>query len=426
MCLIFCLSVILTEFRPLFKYQNFHLFCVFVVGLINQREGATLTGIYQAVRPKTGYHSLVKFLSRGKWDANAVAHHLLKLLQGCFDNWVYVYDETRALKTGETQYGLHFFRNHRYRKRNTNQSKFHHGHQFGALGLLCRTVHETILFPVFVKLMCPQTPRDTSESVLKRSCNQLPAGLIIFDRGFARQKVFACVLKAGHHLLCRAKSNAVFYRLPTPPKRSKPGRPKKYGKRIHLPYLRYRTMDIDNKRYAIATIIARTKMCPTPVRLVVMRTRDNRHKPYRYFCVFTTDLTLDVEQIVQYYRQRWLIETAFRDVKQHFGFDAYRVKSRKSINRLVQLSFVASCMTQLLFAVTSHAGTPVTIDQVTQALGIDWYRPKKLTRGLMVRYLRTFINSGVFSAMFGKKINTDDIHQTRNNATSTKQKLSKL
>ena len=39
MHLIFCLSVILTEFRPLFKYQNFHLFSVFVVGLINQKGG---------------------------------------------------------------------------------------------------------------------------------------------------------------------------------------------------------------------------------------------------------------------------------------------------------------------------------------------------------------------------------------------------
>ena len=70
MYLIFCLNVILTDFSPLFKSQNFHLFCVFVVGLIKQREGATLTGIYQAVRPKTGYHSLMKFLSRGKWDAD--------------------------------------------------------------------------------------------------------------------------------------------------------------------------------------------------------------------------------------------------------------------------------------------------------------------------------------------------------------------
>ena len=256
MCLLFCLSAILTDFRPLFNRQNFHLFCIFVIGLIQQREGATLTGIYQAVGPKTGYHSLVKFLSRGKWDADRVARHLLKLLQGCFGNWVYVYDETHAIKTGSRQFGLHLFKNHRYHTRNTNQSKFHHGHQFGALGLLCTTVQATILFPVFVKLMCPKTQRDNSESILKRMCNQIPAGLIIFDRGFNRQKVFDCVLKAGHQLLCRAKSNAVFYRLPIATKPSKRGRPKKYGKRIQFRYLRYKAIDIDNKRYAMASVVA--------------------------------------------------------------------------------------------------------------------------------------------------------------------------
>ena len=109
---------------------------------------------------------------------------LIKLLQERFDNWVYVYDETRAIKTGEQQFGLHFFRNHRYQKCNTNQSKFHWGHQFGALGLLCTTVTETILFPVWVKLICPKTHRDNSGSVLKRICSQIPSGLIIFDRGF--------------------------------------------------------------------------------------------------------------------------------------------------------------------------------------------------------------------------------------------------
>ena len=155
MHLIFCLSHILTEFRPLFKRQNFALFCTLIVGLITHRYCATLTGIYQTVRPKSGYGSLVKFLSRGKWDADAVAKRLIQLLQNRFGNWVYVYDETHAIKTGTKQFGLHFFRNHRYQKRNTNQSKFHSGHQFGALGLLCSTVTETILFPVWVKLICP-------------------------------------------------------------------------------------------------------------------------------------------------------------------------------------------------------------------------------------------------------------------------------
>ena len=339
MSLIFCLSDILTEFRPLFNQQNFALFCTFIVGFITHRDDATLTGIYQAVRPKTGYGSLVKFLSRGKWDADAVAQRLIQFIQARFDNWVYVYDETHAIKTGDQQYGHHFFRNHRYHKRNTNQSKFHSGHQFGALGLLCRTMTETILFPVWVKLICPQTRQDNSLSVLKRIGSHIPRGLIIFDRGFNRRKVFDCLLKLGHHILCRAKSNAVFYRVPTVSKPAKPGRPKTYGKRLEWRRLRYSPVAIDTKRYSIASRVVRTKMCPKPVRLVVMRTRPQKAKPFRYFCVFTTDLTLDVEQIVRYYQQRWWIETAFRDVKQNFGFDAYRVKSHQSINRFVQPQF---------------------------------------------------------------------------------------
>lgn len=75
--LIFCLSHILTDFRPLFNRQSFDLFFTFILGLITHRHRATITGIYQAVRPKTGYNSLVKFLSCSTWDADKVAQHLI-------------------------------------------------------------------------------------------------------------------------------------------------------------------------------------------------------------------------------------------------------------------------------------------------------------------------------------------------------------
>ena len=84
----------------------------------------------------------------------------------------------------------------------------------GALGLLCRTTTDWLLFPVWVKLILPQTLRDKSFSVLKRICSKIPRGLIIFDRGnLAWRKVFTRVLSFGHHILCRAKSNSVFLRL---------------------------------------------------------------------------------------------------------------------------------------------------------------------------------------------------------------------
>ncbi len=131
--------------------------------------------------------------------------------------------------------------------------------------------------------------------------------------------------------------------------------------------------------------------------------------------MFTPDLTLDVCQIVRYYRQRWLIETAFGDVKQNFGFDTYRVKSHQSINQLVQLSFVATCLTQVLVNKTRAMGQ-ITIEKVCRVLGIDWYRPDKLTRGLMVKYLAALIKGRLFSATTDEDTKIHDIQQTLDKA----------
>jgi transposase len=150
-------------------------------------------------------------------------------------------------------------------------------------------------------------------------------------------------------------------------------------------------------------------MCPADVRLVVIRTRPKRSKPYRYFCVFTTDLTLEIPKIVEYYRQRWQIETAFRDAKQHFGFDAYRVKSRKSINRFVQLSFVAASLTKLIFTTPVSQQKAIGVEKICEKLGIHWYRPKKLTQGLRVAYLRSEINAYRFSQSFKEIPNSQNI-----------------
>ena len=80
----------------------------------------------------------------------------------------------RSLKTGNSQWGLHFFRNFSYQKHRVNQSKFHFGHELGALGLLGATATDWQFFPVWVKLVVPQTIRDKSKTVLKRICSKIP------------------------------------------------------------------------------------------------------------------------------------------------------------------------------------------------------------------------------------------------------------
>jgi len=148
------LDEILYRFRDLFGSQNFLLFCAYVWGVITcTGRRHTVSEIYQASASDTQYWSFIKFLSRGKWDWQEVCGRLIWIVLSYLPNRTYIYDHTHTIKTGKKQFGLHFFRNHRYGRGKTNQSKFHWGHEFAGLGILGLTSAGAFLFPVWVKLL---------------------------------------------------------------------------------------------------------------------------------------------------------------------------------------------------------------------------------------------------------------------------------
>ena len=412
---LFRLEAMLSEFRPLFKHNNFNHFQTMVKGLINTPHRGTLTQIYLSTEPSGRYWSLPKFLSRGVWCVDEVTSSLMRQVRTVYGMGVYVYDESHVITDGKHQVGTHFFRNTRYQKRNKNQSKFHHGHEFGVIGGLAETPEGVRLFPLAARMMDPKSEDANSFAVLKHLCGLMPPGLIIFDRGFNRRKVFTEVLSQGHHLLCRAKSNAAFFHIPKRPKHPKKGRPRRYGRRVSLPHLKYRDVVIDAETFSITDKVVRARMCPVDVRLVVIRKRPkNPSQPYRYFSVFTSDLQLPVAEVIRHYRNRWQIETAFRDVKENFGFDAYQLRNPKRLNRFVQLSFLAATLTQLAFresetqtpSETNTDAVPLDVETVILTLNMHWYQPKYLTRGLMVAYYQHCLQQNYFSASYDPQSNS--------------------
>ena len=392
---LFHLDSMLSQYQPVFNYNNFTHFQTYVKGLIDTPHRGTMTQIYQSTRPPNSYWTLAKFLSRSKWDIDEVTSVLIdqvletELGQGKNKKFVYVYDESHSTTDGTKQHGGHYYINTRYNGRNKNQSKFHHGHQFGAIGWLCETPEGVELFPLAARVMCPGEEKDTSQEVLSSLCDKVPPGLIVFDRGFNRRKVLEKILSQGHDGLCRARSNAVFESIPKPipEEKRERGRPLLYGGRVHLPYLKYRDLVIDGETCSVADKVVRTRMCPEPVRLIVKREKPKPSKPYKYFLLFTSDLELPVADAITHYGNRWKIETTFRDVKQNFGFGTYQVRNRESLNRHVQLSFIAASLIQLCCQNAMNDGD-LDLDTVLQILGIHWYKPKQMTRGLIVDYLQ--------------------------------------
>ncbi len=148
------LDSMLSDYQHLFKYKNFNHFRTLVTGLINTPHRGTMTQIYQYSIQSTTYWTLPKFLDRSRWCVDKLTSSLTRQVQTTFSKGVYVYDETKSTNEGSHQYGTHFFINTRYNKRNKNQSKFHHGHEFGAIGWLCETPQGTRLFPLAAREWC--------------------------------------------------------------------------------------------------------------------------------------------------------------------------------------------------------------------------------------------------------------------------------
>lgn len=57
--------------------------------------------------------------------------------------------------------------------------------------------------------------------------------------------------------------------------------------------------------------------------------------------LISTDIELDAKTIIEYYLNRWSIETNYKYLKSNLGFDKYRVRSIISIERYFLIAFLA-------------------------------------------------------------------------------------
>ena len=152
--------------------------------------------------------------------------------------------------------------------------------------------------------------------------------VLVADAYYASGKVIRPLLAAGHHLVTRAKSNAVAY-LPVPdaPRGGK-GRPRIYGNKVSLKYLAtddanftsapspvYGENDV-TVRYRAIDLLWRP--VAHIVRFVIV------HHPIRgTIFLLSTDLCLAPLEILQLYGYRFKIESGFRQAVHVLGAYAY-------------------------------------------------------------------------------------------------------
>jgi len=148
----------------------------------------------------------------------------------------------------------------------------------------------------------------------------------VLDGAFGNNNALQMVRQCSLHLISKLRYDAALY-FPYDGPQKKCGANKKYGAKLdynHIPdkYLKETTL-LDGIQTNIYQMTMWHKLMPDKLNIVIiLKTNLNTHKVARVV-LFSSDLELAFDKLIDYYRLRFQIEFNFRDAKQFWGLEDF-------------------------------------------------------------------------------------------------------
>ncbi len=151
------------------------------------------------------------------------------------------------------------------------------------------------------------------------------------------------------NMISRLRSNNNLFELPGPHS-IRPGRPRKYGKKIgnatslavmFKSLAREYTVNLYGRDRTIVAydrvLMLKTIRCAIKVVWVYRQTQ--------WVALYSTDLTLSVQQIVEYYGARWKIEAFFKELKRDIGSAETQTRHPQAVSNHLHFCMLATTVT---------------------------------------------------------------------------------
>ena len=171
---------------------------------------------------------------------------------------------------------------------------------------------------------------------------KLKVAYFVLDGHFGNHLACHMVRQLGLHLLSRMRSDAALWLEPTEQEKAEHPR-LKYGARLDyrkLPNDRL-CSEVTEEGYCTQiyqlTCLHKEFACRLNI-VVIVRTHLQSGR-VGHVVLFSTDLSLEAQTLLDYYRLRFQIEFTFRDAKQHFGLEDFMGVGETSVANGLGLSF---------------------------------------------------------------------------------------
>ena len=152
------------------------------------------------------------------------------------------------------------------------------------------------------------------------------------------------------HMISRLRSNNNLFDEPPVPEKRKRGRPRKYGNRLGTPSSLAWEYKEQAQEYTV-NLYGKARTVRAYDRVVMLRSLKCRvrvvwvFRKTRWVALFSTDLTLSVEEIIEYYGARWKIEACFKELKREIGSAETQTRNSVAVTNHLEFCMMATTLT---------------------------------------------------------------------------------
>jgi len=181
---------------------------------------------------------------------------------------------------------------------------------------------------------------------------------LLLDGAFGNNNALQMTSRCGLHLVSKLRADAALF-LPFDGEQNRLGRPKKYGKQIDFSNLdrRYLIKVVTDKQIEtqIYGFHALSKRFPDLLNVAVILRINHKTGKVGHVILFSSDLTLETERLVDMYASRFQIEFNFRDAKQFWGLEDFMNVKEVQVTNAANLSMF---MVNVSHALAVELSTP--------------------------------------------------------------------
>jgi len=214
------------------------------------------------------------------------------------------------------------------------------------LELSCCTlisVHDRQAFPIHVQQTKPTTAATDNRTEqyitqLSSVLTDLPAPLkaalraVVGDGQYARKGFMDTVTHHELALVSKLQRNAdLLYRAESVSS-GKRGRPRKYHGKVDLHDLERWTLEHEDRRERVFTLVVYAPRFARDLRVVVVQRLDKMGRVQSQAVLCSTDVTMTAEEVQRLYAARFEMEFVFRDAKQYAGLTTCQMRSSLALH----------------------------------------------------------------------------------------------